>query len=838
MAKKPTYEELEQRVKEFEKEAAEHKAAQQALQLSEQRLSLIYDSVADILYYIRVEPDDCFRFLSINHAFLKATGLTRDQIVGKRIEEVIPKTSVRLVLDNYKKSIEENRIVRWEETSVYPEGKKIGEVSIAPVLNEKGICTHLVGSVYDITEHKKAEEQIFRQNRVLDGINKVLREALTCESDKDVAQICLFVAEDLTGSKFGLIGEVNPAGRFDTIAISNPGWDACKMPDSEATRLTKDMEIRGIDRSTIREEKSRIVNDLTSHPDRVGIPKGHPPITSYLGVPLKHADKTIGMIGLGNKESGYDLADQQAIEDLSIAFMEALMRKRAEMALNIEREKFRVLVEESPLGVSIISEDGGYKYVNPKFVELFGYTLKDIPDGREWFRKAYPDPGYRTQVISAWINKLKAAKKGETPTHVFTVTCKDGSKKVIQFIAVTLETGDHFVIYEDLTEQKKLEAQFRQSQKMEAIGKLAGGIAHDFNNLLTTIIGHAELTLLQVDKDSPLRGGMEEINKASDRAATLTNQLLAFSRKQMVQPVVLNINHTIAEMDKMLRRLIGEDIDLATILEPELWKVKFDAGQMDQVVMNLAVNAKDAMPKGGKLTIETANVNLDEAYARQHGIELKPGPFVMLSVSDTGFGIDEETQSHLFEPFFTTKEKGKGTGLGLSTVYGIVKQGNGYIWVYSEPGQGTTFKIYLPKSEEEEVFVAEAQIQPQNLVGSETILLAEDEDSVRKLIRSTLQEYGYRVLEAQDGKKALQLIEHHKGPIHLLLTDVVMPGMGGRELAERLQPLYPKMKILYMSGYTDNAIVHHGVLESGMPFIQKPFAPKVLVSKVREVLDT
>ena len=411
--------------------------------------------------------------------------------------------------------------------------------------------------------------------------------------------------------------------------------------------------------------------------------------------------------------------------------------------------------------------------------------------------------------------------------------------KLMEAIAVHLAPLLNARLQRDrqIKEHKKLEEQLHQTQKMEAIGTLAGGVAHDFNNLLTAIIGHSEIMLRKVDKESSLRGSIEEIKKASDRAASLTNQLLAFSRKQMIQPVVLNINRSLAEMDKMLRRLIGEDIDLATILEPKNWKVKFDPGQMDQVIMNLAVNAKDAMPKGGKLTIETANVDLDEAYAHQHGVKLKPGPFVVLAVSDTGMGIDEETQSHIFEPFFTTKEQGKGTGLGLSTVYGIVKQSGGFIWVYSELGQGTSFKIYLPKSEEKETFLAEAQIQPQNFEGSETILLAEDEDSARKLIRSALQEYGYWILEAQDGKEALQLSEHHQGPIHLLLTDVVMPGMSGRELAEHLQPLQPKMKVLYMSGYTDNAIIHHGVLDSGTPFIQKPFTPKVLASKVRKVLD-
>ena len=811
----------------------------------------------------------------------------------------------------------------------------------------------------ELAKSKKAEEQISRQSRVLEAINTVFREALICETDKEVAETCLTVAEEISDSKFGFIGELNQAGSFDTIAISNPGWDACKMPDSEATRLIKNMETRGIDRSLIREGKSRIVNDPASHPDRVGTPEGHPPVISFLGVPLKHTGKTIGMIGLANKESGYDLADQQAIETLSVAFVEALMRKRGELALDREREKFRILVEESPLGVSITGKDGECKYINSKTIEMFGYNLEDIPTGREWFQKAFPDPEYRKQATATWISDLKKYKRGELHPRSFTVTCKDGAEKIVRFFSVPMKTGDQLVIYEDITEHKlaeavlleyeraveaskdliavvdreykyklvnkaflaqrrtrkdlvighhaeeiigkkvfeeivkphldkcfdgetvvyemkyeypeiglrdlevsyfplktrerevgsvvsvlrditekrRLEAQFLQSQKMEGIGRLAGGVAHDFNNLLTTIIGYADIMLTQVDKESPFRTGMEEIKLASDRAASLTGQLLAFSRKQMIHPVVLDLNYPLAEMDKMLRRLIGDDIDLVTVLEPELWKVKFDPGQMDQVLINLAVNAKDAMSGGGKLTIETANVDLDEAYARRHGVEMKPGPFVMLAVSDTGMGMDEETRSHIFEPFFTTKEKGKGTGLGLSTVYGIVKQSEGFIWVYSEPGQGTTFKIYLPKAEAGEAFREEKQTQAQNLEGSETILLAEDDDSARKLIRSVLQEHGYRVLEAQDGEEALQLFEQHEGLIHLLLTDVVMPGMNGRELAERLHPLQPKMKVLYMSGYTDNAIIRNGVLEPGMPFIQKPFPPEVLVSECRKVLD-
>jgi len=649
--------------------------------------------------------------------------------------------------------------------------------------------------------------------------------------------VCLIMAQELTSSAFGLIGEVNPDGLFDTIAISNPGWDACKMPDSEATQLIQGMEIRGIDRSTIRDETSRIVNDPSSHPESVGIPKGHPPITSFLGVPLKHAGKTMGMIGLANKESGYDLADQQAIEELSVAFVEAFMRRRAEQAFQTEKEKFRVLVEESPLGVSIIGEDGVYKYINPRFLEIFGYTLKDIPDGREWFRKAHPDPEYRTQVISKWNIALKKAKQSESQPYTFPVICKDGSKKVIQFIAVTMETGGQFVIYEDLTEQKKLEDQFRQSQKMEGIGRLASGVAHDFNNLLTTIMGYADLALMSLAEDDPLRGNLEEIKGGGERAVSLTRQLLAFSRKQILQPVVLDLNGVITGFVKMLERLIGEDVELETVLASELKRVEADPGQMEQIIMNLVINARDAMPEGGKLTIETANVDLDEAYARHHGIELGPGPYVMLGVTDAGTGMDDKTKSLIFEPFFTTKEVGKGTGLGLSTVYGIVKQSGGYIWVYSEPGEGTTFKVYLPAVEKEATQAQKEQTSPDDLTGSETILIVEDDDALRKLACKILEPQGYSILEAQNGIEALKVSEEHGDQIHLMITDAVMPQMGGRELAERLRPLRPDLKVIYMSGYTDNAILHHGVLSPEIEFLEKPFTPARLKRKVREVLD-
>ncbi len=365
---------------------------------------------------------------------------------------------------------------------------------------------------------------------------------------------------------------------------------------------------------------------------------------------------------------------------------------------------------------------------------------------------------------------------------------------------------------------------------------LAGGVAHDFNNLLTTIIGNAELALMELSEDIPIHGNIDEIRKAGKKAASLTRQLLAFSRKQVIQPEMLDLNEVLKSTEKMLRRLIGEDIDLLTVLEPEPWLVYADPGQMDQVIMNLAVNARDAMPRGGKLTIETANVELDHAYFLDHGIENRSGEYVMLAVTDTGVGMDKETQSRIFDPFFTTKERGRGTGLGLSTVYGIVKQNRGYVWVYSEPAKGSTFKVYLPRATSGAPAAEQQKLPKGQLRGSETILVVEDDETVREMAQSFLELYGYRVLVARDGKDAMEVADRHEEPVHVLLTDVVMPGMDGRELAERLRAKLPGMKVIFMSGYTDNAIAHHGVLEEGVVFIQKPFYPDALAAKVREAL--
>jgi two-component system cell cycle sensor histidine kinase/response regulator CckA len=438
-----------------------------------------------------------------------------------------------------------------------------------------------------------------------------------------------------------------------------------------------------------------------------------------------------------------------------------------------------------------------------------------------------------------------AIQAGFHASVAFPVMRRSSLIGVMEFISRDIREPDETVLgmmasvgrqIGELIERKRLEEQYQQAQKMEAIGLLAGGVAHDFNNLLTVIAGYSELMLTRLAADDPMGALVGEIHQAGERAAHLTRQLLAFSRKAVIEPRVLDLNAVVLDTERMLRRLIGEDITLTTVPGPLLRPVKADAGQLEQIVVNLAVNARDAMPRGGKLTIETANVELDEHFTRMHA-GLKPGRYVMFAVSDTGCGISAEVQARIFEPFFTTKGPGKGTGLGLATVYGIVKQAGGHISVYSEVGCGTTFKVYLPPADERAAAGKShhgTRITPD---GDETIVLVEDEDAVRGIARLALEMHGYHVLEARNGAEALRYYEEHEGPIHLLITDVVMPDMGGREIAERVATCKPGTRVLYLSGYTDDAVVRHGILQADVAFLQKPFTPVALAHKVREVLD-
>ena len=509
-------------------------------------------------------------------------------------------------------------------------------------------------------------------------------------------------------------------------------------------------------------------------------------------------------------------------------------RRRAEEEVRRSEQRYRLLFDSNPQPMWVFDlETLRFLEVNEAAVQHYGYS-------REEFLSMSIKDIRPPEDIPALVQTLAAPVAGLEKVGAWKHRKKDGSIIAVEITLHQLTFAGRsaeLALVNDITERKQLEEQLRQAQKMEAVGRLAGGIAHDFNNLLTVINGYSDLTLKRLPAEDPLRRNVEETKKAGEHAANLTRQLLAFSRKQVLQPKVINLNEVVRETEKLLRRLIGEDVELRAALAPGLGTVKADPGQIEQVLMNLAVNARDAMPQGGKLTIGTENVYIDAEYAAHH-VTVAPGRYVMLAVSDTGAGMDGGTLSRIFEPFFTTKEQGKGTGLGLSTVYGIVKQSGGYTWVYSEVGQGTTFKIYLPRLDAGAQGYRQTPEPAEGLGGTETILLAEDDEMVRAMTRLILSDHGYRVLAAANGTAALSICERTEEPIHLLLTDVVMPGMSGRELADRLARLRPEMKVLFMSGYTDDAIIHHGVLDEGINFLQKPFAPDTLTRKVREVLGS
>ncbi len=567
-----------------------------------------------------------------------------------------------------------------------------------------------------------------------------------------------------------------------------------------------------------------IANELGRADDTV-LASGQP--TQMSGVlPTPEGDSGCWMI------SKFPIQDLRGRRFLGGVAVNVTERMQAEERLRQNEEQFRLIAENVADLIAVIDLEGRRVYNSPSYKTILGDP--EAVQGTVSFNEIHPDDRDKIKQIFEETVRTGVGQRAE-----FRFLLRDGSVRFIESQGSVIrdakgKVAKVIVVSRDVTERRNLEQQFLQAQRMEAIGQLAGGVAHDFNNLLTIITGYGQLLLERLRPEDPLSGYVAEIQKAGNRAATLTRQLLAFSRQQVVVPQVLDLNAVIRDTEKMLKRLIGEDIDLTTHLDPRLGQVKADLGHIEQVIMNLVVNARDAMPRGGKLTIETANVNLDQSYARVH-LAVVPGPYTMLAVSDTGCGMDADTQSRIFEPFFTTKER--GTGLGLSTVYGIVKQCCGNIWVYSEPGRGTTFKVYFPRVGDDGGTAKATSAPVTDLKGSETVLLVEDEPSVRSLVRSVLQSNGYTVLEAGRGDEAVAISQRHSGPIHLLVTDVVMLGMSGRELAERLETIHPEAKVLFMSGYTDDAVLRHGVLRAGTAFLQKPFTPEALAVKVRNTLN-
>jgi PAS domain S-box-containing protein len=498
-----------------------------------------------------------------------------------------------------------------------------------------------------------------------------------------------------------------------------------------------------------------------------------------------------------------------------------------------ELVRLAAAVEQTADSIVITDVDGNIEYVNPAFERITGYSEAEALGRNPRILKSgntppgvYQDLWRTIKRGDIWVGQLTNRRKdGSCFDELVTISpLRDESGKIVNYVAVK----------QDRTAQLQLERQLQQSQRLEAIGQLAGGVAHDFNNLLTAILGYSELSLNRLNPDDRIAHNVHEIKKAAERAAALTRQLLAFSRKQILEPRILNLNSVVSDLNKMLRRLIGEDIDLVTRFAGDLKSVKADPSQMEQVLMNLVINARDAMPQGGKLTIETRNATLSAEYALRHQ-PIQPGEYVVLAVTDTGVGMDAETQTHIFEPFFTTKESGKGTGLGLSTIYGIVKQSGGYIWVHSEVGEGTSFKVYLPRVDAA-ADPESRQVRGPIEKGNETLLLVEDDSIVRRVTARLLKSAGYTVIEAESGKEALQAVSRHP-EIALVITDVVIPEMSGGQLAEKLRRLTPDTRMLFMSGYTDDAVVRAGTVGLDIAFLEKPFTPQTLARKVRDVIE-
>jgi len=563
-------------------------------------------------------------------------------------------------------------------------------------------------------------------------------------------------------------------------------------------------------------------------------------VTRSIGGRLQQMDAAVRALARGEFHQRVNVGGSDEIGRLARVFNE--MSERVSVlyeSLQRSEAQFRSLIENVSDFIVVIQADGSIRYASPSFereagegTSLVGKNLIDLTVDED-----------RTAVLNLIAAvQLRPMTEDETPAPMeaeFHIQQRDGGVRNLEASATNLlqhpAVNGIVVNARDVTERRKLEEQLMRAQRMEAIGTLSGGVAHDFNNILTVILGHTEV-LLQAMKSSPMSGHLKSIEEASRRASALTRQLLAFSRKQVLQPTVFNLNTLIMDLDKMLRRMISEDIELETVADPKLGTVKADPGQIEQVVMNLVVNARDAIRGGGRITIETANLMLDEDYVREHA-GARPGPYVVLAVSDTGEGIAPDVLPHIFEPFFTTKEVGRGTGLGLSTVYGIVKQSGGNVWVYSQPGRGSTFKIYLPRVDEPALVVAEPA-QPAAESGAETVLLVEDEPALRDLIKIALSGHGFTVLDVGNPGDAITLCKKHTAPLHLLLTDVIMPGMDGPALAKRVRIERPGIKVLYMSGYATNFIMHDGEVDPGTNFLEKPFHPRALLHKVREVLDS
>jgi two-component system cell cycle sensor histidine kinase/response regulator CckA len=768
-----------------------------------------------------VITDRSFRAQCVNQEFQRLFGYTPAQILGKSVNQLIFPPDRAAEADWIAQCLERGESITLETQRLAKDGTLLDvSVSCAPLIID-GQTTAFSAIYRDISERKRAE-----------ALSSALyRIAEKASATQDLQQFFAAI--------HGIVDELMCARNF-SIAILDPESQLLSFPyfvDEQESAPAPAKLASGLVEYVLRTGEPLLCTPQLAHQmqQRGKIKLETPPPLHWLGVPLKVNHHILGAVALKSysKTTHFRDRDQDVLALISQQLAAAIDRKRNEQALRRSETCYRSLVQTAVYGIYRASLEGHFLDVNPALIGMLGYnSALDVLE-LDPQKDVFVDPGDHTRLVDEFrrTGRMDGFEVRWKRKDAAIITVRISGRAVAGDEPTDVLEG----IAEDITERRVLEDQFRQAQKMEAVGRLAGGIAHDFNNLLMVISGYTEVMLDQLSLGHPLHAKAEAIQQASDRATTLTRQLLAFSRKQLLELKVIDVNAIVADMERLLRPLIGEDIELTTSLAPAVGCTRADAGQLEQVIMNLVVNAKDAMRNGGKISIRTASVTLDDSY-RPENTFIKNGPYVMISVSDNGEGMDRETQARIFEPFFTTKEKGKGTGLGLSTVYGIIKQSGGYVFVQSELGRGTVFTIYFPRVDEPSEAIGATPVALAAVGGTETVLLVEDEDSVRQLVRETLESRGYRVLEAANGADALTLAAAHSDPIHLVITDVVMPGLNGHELVQQLQPARPGLKVLFLSGYAQDAFPSTAAADSQKTFLQKPFTLQNLTRKVREIL--
>jgi len=765
---------------------------------------------------------DCsHRVLWANDAFVRMFDYPAAEVVGQPLENLVVPPD-RLAESRWvTEALSRGEHITLETRRRKKDGTLLDvSVSCAPLLLDGKMAGFYAG-YHDISDRKRVE-----------ALSSALyRVAEKSSSAHDLQQFFAAV--------HGIVDELMYARNF-YVALYDPSTELLSFPyfvDEQDSAPSPKKLNSGLTDYLIRSGQPLLATPevLQAMEDRGEVARNGSRSLDWMGVPLTVNNHTFGalVVQTYSKNIRYGERDKEILTFVARQLASAVEIKRNEQALRRSEARYRSLVQSSVYGIYRSSLEGRFLDVNPALITMLGYGSAEQVLLLDPEKDIFAHSEEHTRLIEEF------RRSGRLDGIEVKWKRNDGSVITVRISGRAVSSADEpadvlEAIAEDITDRRVLEDQFRQAQKMEAVGRLAGGVAHDFNNLLMVISGYAEVILANLDLGHPLHEKGKAIQLAADRATTLTRQLLAFSRKQLLELKVVDVNAIVQDMERLLQPLIGENVEITTILSPDAPHTRADAGQLEQVLMNLVVNAKDAMPHGGKLTIQTHNLVVDENHRRGQTF-IRPGNYVLLTVRDTGMGMDRETQSRIFEPFFTTKEKGKGTGLGLSTVYGIVKQSGGYVLVQSEEQRGTTFHIYLPRVEG--VVEKHAAPAPHTaLGGTETVLLVEDEESVRQLVRDTLAARGYRVVEAENGEAGMAAAAQHEGKIDLVITDVVMPGMSGRDLVKQLAQLRPETKVLYLSGYTEDAILSEGTIETGSSFLQKPFTLQNLLRRVREVL--